>query len=170
MSTAPKSNGESKLFRSMFGILFGILSGTSIGFGVLCILYHREAEGFIMIGCSLLAMVVLSVMYISSRFPDVEKLAKKAGTLLVELVGVVRIDGGRGENAVLSLYESGIYLDTDSISFQQIPYDKAILQESHSVHHIQFWFESIGVCRFTCDNKLKVKAIYEVCAKKGLLD
>lgn len=146
-------------------VLFWIAAPLTGVVGALCLVYGRVPEGLVIIG-SVIAVVIISMLISKKSFePSQRAVMKAAGNVMVTLEGACKINDGHGENCVMNLCENGVYLDMIGCPVGLIRYSDIELQDSGSVHHIQFDIKDIGVCRFVCNNKIKVKAIMQVLKK-----
>lgn len=133
--------------------------------GVLCLVYGRIPEGLIIIGAVVIISITALLMSKKNLKPSQSAMEKAAGNVIVTLEGACRVNGRKGENCVMNLCQNGVFFDMEESSIGLINYSDIDLQDSGSVHHIQFNIKGIGVCRFVCNNKIKVKAITQAFAK-----
>lgn len=142
----------------VLNIIISILAVITVAIGCLCFFYSRIPEGLIIIGCTIVTCLIVSALK-EKTYPSRKAVQKAGGRLLVQLKGVCRINGEHGNECVLQLYENGVYVDMPKNNMSLVKYSDVELQDSQSVHHIQLNVDGIGVFRFVCDNKIKLKAI-----------
>lgn len=140
-------------------ILFWLIAIATGVIGGLCIVYSRIPEGLIILGALAVVIVLTLIITKSAAKPSRKAIIKAAGRTDVTLEGACRINNGSSELCILKLCENGVFLDTQSDHAMLIRYSDIEQQDSGSVHHIQFNIKDVGVCRFVCNNMIKIRAI-----------
>jgi len=104
-------------------IVLALLFCVSITLGIFCILYERQLEGFIILGCAFVIFALgmfLSVTQISS---DKQYAYAKAGNAIVTNRGyLVRPNDDEQRNVLIGLHDNGVFIDYSVADYEFIPY------------------------------------------------
>lgn len=152
----------------LVNIIFWLLVAATGCVGALCLVYSRIPEGCIILGAVVILVFMFFVLMRKDFKASSKAVHKAAGNVLTQISGSCRIDGGAGSNNTLQLCDNGVCLCDEFDNAKFIKYEDIELQDSGSVHHVQFDIKGVGVCRFVCESTIKVKAITQALQlKKG---
>lgn len=136
---------------------------------VLCFLYARIIEGFVIIS----AIVIFAVLFIGLRLfllaSDVRMLVASAGAVIVKADGILKINNNKGIDAVISLCNDGVLIEAEDIEYKVYYYDSiTYLADDIHKYDISMNINDIGHCKFICNRLMKIKAMDNVLKKKIL--
>lgn len=142
---------------ALLGILFAIML-------FLCDLF---IQGIIGIVSAVVIFTIIFLIVMLSVSSDNKMIKKSLGPVMVEAEGIFKINDNKSVDMFLQFCKNGLFLfsqnfDSKPYLYSHINYNT---EDGHRCN-VTMNIESLGRCKFTCNNALKIKAISNLLEKK----
>lgn len=142
---------------ALLGVLFAIML-------FLCDLFIQGIIGIISAVVIFTIIFLIVMLSVSTN----SKMVKKAlGPVMVEAEGIFKINDNKSVDMFLQFCKNGLFLFSQSFDSKPYLYDciSYDIDDGHRCN-VTMNIESLGRCKFTCNNALKIKAISNLLEKK----